>query len=86
MSVAGRFRIENERENGFLKLLTGAAYGELLGVHALGDLSSEFIVAASALIETGVPASMRPRSSSRIRPYPRRCARQFAAPADEGES
>jgi dihydrolipoyl dehydrogenase len=50
MSVAGRFRIENEHENGFLKLLTGAIYGELLGVHALGDLSSEFIIAASALI------------------------------------
>jgi len=54
MSIAGRFRIENEQENGFLKLLTGAAYGELLGVHALGDLSSEFIVAASALIESEV--------------------------------
>ena len=51
MSVAGRFLIENEAGNGFLKLLTGAKYGEILGVHAIADLSSEFIVAVSALIE-----------------------------------
>ena len=51
MGVAGRFLIENEAGSGFLKLLTGARYGEILGVHAVADLSSEFIVAAAALIE-----------------------------------
>jgi dihydrolipoamide dehydrogenase len=29
----------------------GARYGELLGAHALGDSSSEFIIAAAAMIE-----------------------------------
>jgi dihydrolipoamide dehydrogenase len=51
MGVAGRFLIENETGNGFLKLLTGARYGEILGVHAVADMSSEFIVAAAAMIE-----------------------------------
>ena len=51
MGVAGRFLIENDAGRGFLKLLTGTRYGEILGVHAVADLSSEFIVTASALIE-----------------------------------
>lgn len=51
MTVAGRFLIENEGEAGLVKVLAGARYGEILGVHAIGDLSSEFIVAAAAMIE-----------------------------------
>ncbi len=51
MGVAGRFLIENEKGTGFVKVLAGAKYGEILGVHAMGDSSSEFIVAAAALIE-----------------------------------
>ena len=57
MGVAGRFLIENEHGSGFLKLLTGAEYGEILGVHVVADLSSEFIVAGSALIETELPVN-----------------------------
>jgi dihydrolipoamide dehydrogenase len=52
MAVAGRFLIENEGGSGFVKVLTGARYGEILGVHAIGDASSEFIVAAAAMVET----------------------------------
>jgi dihydrolipoamide dehydrogenase len=52
MAVAGRFLIENEGGTGFVKVLTGAKYGQILGVHAVGDSSSEFIVAAAAMIET----------------------------------
>jgi len=57
MGVAGRFLVENEHGSGFLKLLTGAEYGEILGVHAIADFSSEFIVAGSALIESELPVS-----------------------------
>ncbi|MGD0372179.1 MAG: dihydrolipoyl dehydrogenase [Candidatus Dormibacteria bacterium] len=56
MGVAGRFLIENEGGSGFVKVLVGARGGEILGVHAVGDSSSEFIVAASALIETALTA------------------------------
>ena len=56
MGVAGRFLIENEGGSGFVKVLVGGRGGEILGVHAIGDSSSEFIVAASALIETAVTA------------------------------
>ena len=52
MGVAGRFLIENEGGTGMVKVLAGARYGEILGVHAIGDASSEFIVAAAAMIET----------------------------------
>ena len=51
MAVAGRFLVENEGGSGIVKVLTGVRYGEILGVHALGDSSSEFIVAAAAMVE-----------------------------------
>lgn len=51
MAIAGRFLVENEGSNGLIKVLAGARYGEILGVHALGNLSSEFIVAAVQMIE-----------------------------------
>ncbi|HEV3200950.1 MAG TPA: dihydrolipoyl dehydrogenase [Bryobacteraceae bacterium] len=54
MAVAGRFLVENEGETGMVKVLVGARYGEILGVHALGDASSEFIVAAAAMVESGM--------------------------------
>ena len=57
MGVAGRFLIENEKGSGFVKVLTGSPHGVILGVHAMGDSSSEFIVAAAALIETELLAS-----------------------------
>jgi dihydrolipoamide dehydrogenase len=56
-SIAGRFVVDNEGGSGLVKALTGARYGEILGVHAIGDGSSEFIVAAAAMIERAVPAS-----------------------------
>jgi dihydrolipoamide dehydrogenase len=57
MAVSGRFLIENEGESGFVKVLTGARYGEILGVHAIGNAASEFIVAAAAMLETEMSAS-----------------------------
>jgi dihydrolipoamide dehydrogenase len=39
------------------KVLIGAKYGEILGVHVLGDSSSEFIVAAAAMMEMELSAS-----------------------------
>jgi len=57
MAVAGRFLVENEGVPGIIKVLTGAKYCEILGVHAIGDSSSEFIVAAAAMIETEMRAA-----------------------------
>jgi dihydrolipoamide dehydrogenase len=57
MAVAGRFLVENEDTAGIVKVLTGAKYGEILGVHAIGDASSEFIVTAAAMIETEMSAA-----------------------------
>jgi dihydrolipoamide dehydrogenase len=57
MAVAGRFLVENEGAHGLVKVLTGARHGEILGVHALGDLSSEFIVTAAAMMESGMTAA-----------------------------
>lgn len=51
MAVAGRFLVENEGGTGMVKVLTGARYNEILGVHAIGDASSEFIIAAATMVE-----------------------------------
>jgi dihydrolipoamide dehydrogenase len=51
MALSGRFLIESEGVAGIIKVLAGARYREILGVHALGDMSSEFIVAAAQMIE-----------------------------------
>jgi dihydrolipoamide dehydrogenase len=52
MAVAGRFLIEHEDGTGLVKILCGSEFGEILGVHAIGDGCSEFIVAAAAMVET----------------------------------
>jgi dihydrolipoamide dehydrogenase len=52
MAVAGRFLVENEEATGIMKVLVGTRYHEILGVHAVGNLSSEFIVAAAQMIES----------------------------------
>jgi len=51
MAVAGRFLVENEGGSGMVKVLTGARYNQILGVHAIGDSSSEFIIAAATMVE-----------------------------------
>ncbi len=57
MAISGRFLIENPQGSGVIKVLTGTRYGEILGVHVIGDQSSEFIVAAAAMIETEMRVS-----------------------------
>ena len=51
MTYAGRFMIENEGINGLCKVLVGAKYNEVLGVHMLGNPSSEMMYGASMSIE-----------------------------------
>lgn len=57
MAVAARFLVENEGASGVVKVLAGARYGEILGVHAIGDSASEWICAAAAMIEAGQTAA-----------------------------
>jgi dihydrolipoamide dehydrogenase len=57
MAVSGRFLIESEGGSGLVKVLAGAKYGEILGVHAIGDGCSEFIVAAAAMVEKEMPVA-----------------------------
>lgn len=51
MTYAGRFIAENEGGSGLCKVLIGAKYGEVLGVHMLGNPSSELIYGACMAIE-----------------------------------
>ena len=67
MALAGRFLIEHVKGTGLVKVLAGAAHGEILGVHAIGDLSSEFIVAAGAMIEAEMTLA---QASEIIFPHP----------------
>jgi len=51
LAFAGRFIAENEGGSGLCKVLIGAKYGEVLGVHILGNPSGEIIYGASMAIE-----------------------------------
>ena len=51
MAYAGRFVAENEGGSGLCKVLVGAKYGEVIGVHMLGNPSSEIIYGACLAIE-----------------------------------
>lgn len=51
MAYAGRFVAENEGGSGLCKVLTGEKYGEVIGVHMLGNPCSEMIYGACMAIE-----------------------------------
>ena len=51
MAYSGRFVAENEAGAGLCKILAGAEHGEVLGVHLLGNPSSEIIYGACMAIE-----------------------------------
>jgi len=48
---AGRFVAENEGKNGLIKVIAGEKHGEILGVHMIGNPSSEIIFGACMAIE-----------------------------------
>ena len=52
MAYAGRFVAENDKGEGICKIIVGAKYHEVLGVHMLGNPCSEIISAACIAIET----------------------------------
>ncbi|MDR0794661.1 MAG: dihydrolipoyl dehydrogenase [Tannerella sp.] len=51
MAYAGRFVAENEAGTGLCRVLAGEKYGEVLGVHMLGNPCSEMIYGACMAIE-----------------------------------
>ena len=51
MAFSGRFVAENEGGSGLCKVLVGAKYGEVIGVHMLGNPCSEIIYGACMAIE-----------------------------------
>jgi len=51
MAYAGRFVAENEGGIGLCKVLTGVKYGEILGVHMIGNPCSEMIYGACMAVE-----------------------------------
>lgn len=51
MSYSGRFVAENEGGTGICKVLVGEKHNEIIGVHVLGNASSEFIYGACMSIE-----------------------------------
>jgi dihydrolipoamide dehydrogenase len=51
MAFAGRFVAENEGGSGLCKVLIGEKYGEVIGVHMLGNPCSEMIYGACMAIE-----------------------------------
>jgi dihydrolipoamide dehydrogenase len=56
MAYSGRFVAENERGEGFCKMIVLPGTGRVLGVHMLGNPSSEIIQSACIAIEQGMTA------------------------------
>ena len=56
MAYSGRFVAENERGEGLCKMLVDPGNGRVLGVHMLGNPSSEIIQSACIAIEQGLTA------------------------------
>lgn len=54
MSYAGRFVVENDRENGLCKMAVDPQSGKIKGVTMIGDPCSEIIAAASVAISQGM--------------------------------
>lgn len=54
MRYSGRFVAENEGEDGLCKILVNKAHRNILGVHMIGNSSSEAIWGAAAMIESGL--------------------------------
>ena len=52
MRYSGRFVAENEGGDGLCKILVDKKYNKVIGVHLIGNSSSEIIWGAAALIET----------------------------------
>jgi dihydrolipoamide dehydrogenase len=55
LTYSGRFVAENEQGNGVCKIIEGSG-GTILGVHILGNPSSEIIVIAGIAVEKGMKA------------------------------
>lgn len=53
MAFSGRFVAENEGENGLCKVIYDSKNRTILGVHCIGNSSSEFIAAASFAVRMG---------------------------------
>jgi len=51
MAYSGRFIAENEGKQGLCKVIVGEKYGEILGIHMIGNPSSELIFGAAMAIE-----------------------------------
>jgi dihydrolipoamide dehydrogenase len=57
MTYAGRFVAENEGVNGLSKVIINAATDQVIGVHLLGNPSSEIIFGACMAIEQKMTVS-----------------------------
>ena len=52
MNYSGRYMAENEGGDGICKIIVDAKYNRVLGVHMIGNYSSEIIYGAGLMIET----------------------------------
>ncbi len=55
MKFAGRYQAENEMGRGEMKLLVHPDTQRIIGMQALSNYASEFIIAATSYVELGLP-------------------------------
>jgi len=51
LNISGRFVAENGKKVGYVKVLTGSQYNEILGIHIIGEAASEMIYGVATFIE-----------------------------------
>lgn len=51
LNISGRFIAENEKKQGYVKVLIGSKYHEILGVHVIGGAAGEMIYGAATFLE-----------------------------------
>lgn len=54
MQYSGRYVAENEGGSGIIKIIIDRKWNTLIGVHMIGNYSSEIILAASTMIESNM--------------------------------
>jgi dihydrolipoamide dehydrogenase len=57
MRFSGRYLAENEGGTGIMKLIVNQTTQQVLGLQALSNYASEFIIAAGSFIELGLTLS-----------------------------
>ena len=77
MMYSGRYVAENEGGDGIIKVLINKKYRNVIGIHMIGNHSSEIIYGGATYIETEMPIDDIKQLVFPILPYVRLYGKRF---------